>query len=79
MQFSTFAEFIAMDGHGFYVWLSYGVSLTLLTLLVFFSITKNKNIINQIQRRQQREEKLKQAAQQNQNSISQEVIHESTS
>ncbi|MDG1751959.1 MAG: heme exporter protein CcmD [Thalassotalea sp.] len=79
MQFSTFAEFIAMDGHGFYVWLSYGVSIALLTLLVFFSIKTNKNIIRQIQRRQQREEKLKQAAQQHQDSISQEVTHESTS
>jgi heme exporter protein D len=79
MQFSTFAEFIAMDGHGFYVWLSYGVSFTLLTLLVFFSIAKNKNIIIQIRRRQQREEKLKQAAKQQKDNISQEVTHESTS
>lgn len=79
MQFSSFAEFIAMGGHGFYVWLSYGVSIALLVLLVFFSITKNKSIINQIQKRQQREEKLKQAAQQQTSNISQEVTHESTS
>ena len=78
MQFASFAEFIAMDGHGFYVWLSYGISIALLSLLVFFSITKNKNIIRQIQRRQQREEKLKQAAQLHSDSISQEVNHEST-
>lgn len=24
MYFASFAEFIAMDGHGFYVWTSYG-------------------------------------------------------
>ncbi len=27
MSFDTFAEFIAMGGHGFYVWFSYGASL----------------------------------------------------
>ena len=78
MQFSSFSEFVAMGGHGFYVWLSYGMSITLLVLLVFFSITKNKNIISQIKRRQLREEKLKQAAQQQTSNISQEVTHEST-
>ena len=26
MSFDTFAEFIAMGGHGFYVWFSYGAS-----------------------------------------------------
>jgi len=63
MQFSSFSEFITMGGHGFYVWLSYGVSATLLGLLVLFSINKNKSIIKQIHQRQQRESKLKQAAQ----------------
>lgn len=79
MQFSTFADFIAMGGHGFYVWLSYGVSITLLVLLVFLSIKKNKDIIHQIQRRQQREAKYKQAAQRQKDNFSQEVTHESTS
>ncbi len=27
MSFDSFAEFIAMGGHGFYVWFSYGASL----------------------------------------------------
>jgi len=63
MQFSSLAEFIAMDGHGFYVWLSYGVSATLLSVLTFLSLRKNKSIIKQIRQRQQREMKLKQAAQ----------------
>ncbi len=27
MNFDSFAEFIAMGGHGFYVWFSYGASL----------------------------------------------------
>lgn len=67
MQFSSFSEFIAMGGHGFYVWLSYGVSALLLMLLVVFSVNKHKTIIKQIQQRQQRELKLKQAAKNHQN------------
>ncbi|WP_206483401.1 heme exporter protein CcmD [Thalassotalea sp. G2M2-11] len=62
MQFSSLADFIAMGGHGFYVWLSYGVSAALLLGLVITSISNNKRIIKQIQQRQQREQKLKQAA-----------------
>ena len=42
MQFSSFSEFIAMGGHGFYVWLSYGISLLLLALLVISSLSQSK-------------------------------------
>ena len=63
MQFSTFSDFIAMGGHGFYVWLSYGISFLLLALLIIHSKRKNTAIIQQIRLRQKREEKLKQAAQ----------------
>lgn len=62
MQFSTFSDFIAMGGHGFYVWLSYGISFLLLALLVIFSVKKNNTIITQIRQREKREAKLKQAA-----------------
>ncbi|MCZ6642058.1 MAG: heme exporter protein CcmD [Gammaproteobacteria bacterium] len=27
MSFDSFADFIAMGGHGFYVWFSYGISI----------------------------------------------------
>ena len=27
MSFETFADFVAMGGHGFYVWFSYGASI----------------------------------------------------
>ncbi len=80
MQFSSFAEFIAMGGHGFYVWLSYGISASLLGLLVLFSLRNNQKVIKQIRLRQKRELKLKQAAhlhqdqdQVQQNNDSQEV------
>ena len=30
MQFDSFAEFVAMGGHGLYVWLAYGATLAVL-------------------------------------------------
>jgi heme exporter protein D len=33
MQFSSFADFIAMGGYGFYVWLSFGTGFLLLAIL----------------------------------------------
>ncbi len=62
MQFDTIADFFAMGGHGFYVWLSYGVSLTLLGVLALTSIHRNKNILRKIAKRHQRNSKLRQAA-----------------
>jgi|TARA_B100001094_G_C17611832_1_gene521592 heme exporter protein CcmD len=38
MYFSSLSELIAMDGHGMFVWLSYGTALVV--LLVNFSATR---------------------------------------
>ncbi|GHF77482.1 heme exporter protein CcmD [Thalassotalea marina] len=65
MQFNNFAEFIAMDGHGFFVWLSYGITILLFVLITIYSLVNHKSTIKQIHKRQQRELKLKQAAQRN--------------
>jgi heme exporter protein D len=61
MQFDSFSAFIAMGGYGFYVWLSYGISIMALALLVFSSIVNHKKIKQQIAQRQKREKKLRQA------------------
>ena len=53
-----------MGGYGFYVWLSYGVSISALALLIFSSINSHKKIKQQIVQRQKRETKLRQAAEQ---------------
>jgi len=63
MQFNSFSDFINMGGHGFYVWLAFGVSSLLLALLVYSTSSQNKRIKQQILKRLKREEKLKQAAQ----------------
>lgn len=76
MQFDSFAQFLSMNGHGFYVWLSYGVTILLFLLLAFVSINQKKHTIKHILKRQKREIKLKQAAQQQAES---EVTNESTS
>ena len=82
MQFTSINDFITMGNHGFYVWLSFGITFLLLAALVFSSKTKNKQVKHAILKRQQREQKLKQAAALQQSILSnesEEVIHESTS
>jgi len=67
MQFNSFSDFIAMGGHGLYVWISYGFSLLSLLLLVVFSLRSNKLVRENIRKKLKREEKLKQAHQKQQN------------
>lgn len=62
MQFDSLSAFLDMGGYGFYVWLSYGVSIGSLALLVFSSINSHKKIKHQIAQRIKREAKLRQAA-----------------
>jgi len=64
MQFDNINAFFAMGGYGFFVWLAYGFTVTVLILLVLSSIRSHKNIKRQIIQRQKREQKLRQAAQQ---------------
>lgn len=66
MQFSSFNDFIAMGGHGLYVWISYGFSLISLLILVLLSLRSNKLVRENIIKKLKREEKLKQAHQQQQ-------------
>lgn len=64
MQFDSISAFFAMGGYGFYVWLSYGISIAALALLIFSSTSSHKKIKQQIVQRQKREAKLRQAAEQ---------------
>jgi len=78
MQFDSFDAFIDMGGYGFYVWLSYGVTLLLLVLLIWFSKKGHEKAKQQIAKKLQREAKLKAAAQRQKQQHS-EVVNESTS
>lgn len=66
MQFDSFNAFLAMGGYGFYVWLAYGVTALLLVILIINSKSQNKAVIKHIIARQKRENKLRQAAAQQQ-------------
>ncbi|WP_057830501.1 heme exporter protein CcmD [Colwellia sp. TT2012] len=61
MQFNSFSDFINMGGYGFYVWLSFGATALILTLLLISSKAGHQQIIHQIAKRKQREDKLRQA------------------
>ena len=66
MQFDSFSAFIDMGGYGFYVWLSYGVAVTLLLILILSSVTGHKQVIKNIAQNKQREDKLRQVRNQRQ-------------
>ncbi|GAW97367.1 MULTISPECIES: heme exporter protein CcmD [Colwellia] len=61
MQFNSFSDFINMGGYGFYVWLSFGATALILSLLLISSKAGHQQIIDQIAKRKQREDKLRQA------------------
>ncbi len=62
MQFTSLQDFLNMCGYGFFVWLSYGVSAALLIGLFINSLYRHQKVIKQINQRQKREQKLRQAA-----------------
>ncbi|WP_084618230.1 heme exporter protein CcmD [Cellvibrio sp. OA-2007] len=56
-QFETIADFIAMNGHGPYVWASYAITFAALIFLLVSPLLQKKNFIKQ----QQKLQKLAQA------------------
>ena len=56
MNFSSFAEFIAMGNHGVYVWTSYGISLAVLILNVVLPAPSRRRYLQDEARRLRREE-----------------------
>lgn len=56
MYFESLHEILSMDGHGFYVWLSYGVSLVVLFLLIVLPLRayKKKLAFVQVKARHER-------------------------
>ena len=56
MNFSSFADFIAMGNHGVYVWTSYGISLAVLILNVVLPALSRRRYLQDEARRLRREE-----------------------
>lgn len=56
MSFNSVSEFLAMGGHGLYVWLSYGLGLVVVTAnLILPKLSRNRLLAEQ-KRRLRRED-----------------------
>ena len=55
MQFETMSEFFTMDGHGLYVWLSYGIGVSIIVGNLVFPLFKRKELMKSLARRLRRE------------------------
>ncbi|AAU37211.1 heme exporter protein CcmD [[Mannheimia] succiniciproducens] len=58
MFFESWSDFFYMGGYGFYVWLSYGITFITLLILAIQSYRGKKIVFREIQREQQREQRL---------------------
>ncbi|MDZ7670669.1 MAG: heme exporter protein CcmD [Gammaproteobacteria bacterium] len=54
MNFSSLEEFIAMGGHGLYVWLSYGAGLIIVVYNVVAARMKFKRALQAVRDRERR-------------------------
>lgn len=61
MAFDSLADFFAMGGYGFYVWLSYGITFIALLVLIVNSIARKKDIFKNVEQRLSREQRIKKA------------------
>lgn len=55
MSFDSFSDFLAMGGHGLYVWLSYGIAIVLLVVNVVSPLLRKKQLLTELVRRMRRE------------------------
>ena len=55
MEFHSFAEFMAMGRHGFYVWLSYGLTFVVLAINIVLPILDRRRLLTEQARRLRRE------------------------
>lgn len=54
-QFDNFAQFIQMNGHGSFVWISYGITFLCVVAVIVYSRAQRKNLLKQIQNQQLRQ------------------------
>ena len=55
MNFDSLSEFLAMGGHGFYVWLSYAIALVVIVINIVGPVMQKKKVIADVKRRLRRE------------------------
>jgi heme exporter protein D len=52
-QFESFADFLAMNGHGIYVWACYAIAYSILIYLTVSPILEKKSFLKQQKKWQQ--------------------------
>ncbi|HBC55894.1 MAG TPA: heme exporter protein CcmD [Gammaproteobacteria bacterium] len=55
MEFESFSEFLAMGRHGFYVWLSYGLTAIILVYNLLVPVLQRRRLIKEQAQRLRRE------------------------
>ena len=59
MSFDSFSDFLAMGGHGLYVWLCYGVGLVVLAANWVGARQARSKLLQDLIQKQRRDEQLK--------------------
>lgn len=57
MSFDSFSDFIAMGGHGVYVWLSYAIAVVVIVINIVGPVLQKKKVFSDLARRLRREKK----------------------
>ena len=70
MQFESIADFFAMGGYGFYVWISFGVTGMCLTGIVLQTLLAQRRLKFQISAEIQRKKRIQQAEKKRTNHVS---------
>ncbi len=60
--FDDWASFVAMGGHGFYVWLCWGLVIGVVLFGVWYAKAERKRVIKQIQEQQLRQKAVSKKA-----------------
>ena len=61
MAFTSVADFLAMGGYAFYVWLAYGISFLSLIILLVNTINKKRIILMKVKQAIARQVRMKNA------------------
>ena len=64
MHFDSFSAFLDMGGYGFFVWLSYGVSLLVVVAFIIYIKLDKRKLITEIRAQAGRKARIQQAKEQ---------------
>ncbi len=67
MQFESVADFFNMGGYAFYVWLSFGVTVFVMSMIAVQSYSKQRALLKSVIVEQERQARIRKARQQQEN------------